>query len=118
MLNKVSKCNRISECIADKRCVWNGNPANKDLKCAFFEQKIKNAQEKQLYLEHIPEFKRLTNIDKKILKLESDKSRKVNVLLSQVYKVKIQFDQKIVRLKAQKEKVMISIYGIKKGEEL
>lgn len=115
MLTKVSKCNRINECIAEKRCVWDGNPANKDLRCMFFEQKLKAVQERMQRSEHLPEIKRLDAINSKISKLESAKKKKLNELQSLEDKAKIQFDTKITRLKNQREKILVLVYGKDKG---
>lgn len=115
MLTKVSKCNRINECIAEKRCVWNGNPANKDLRCMFFEQKMKAVQEKVQRAEHLPEIKKLNAIDARLSKLESAKKKKLNELQSLEDRIKIQFNTKISRLKRQKDKLLIEVYGKDKG---
>lgn len=118
MLTRVPKCNRISQCIEDKRCVWQGNPANKELRCAFFEQKLKKIQERQVKAEHKADFKRIDSIDSRTAKLIEDRDRKVNVLLSRIEKIKIAFNKKIERLKGQKEKTLLSIYGKEKGGQL
>lgn len=117
-MTRVPKCNRIAECIAEKRCVWQGNPANKELKCMFFEQKLKKIQEQQVRVEHKADFKRIERIDARTSKLEQDRDRKVNALLSKIDKIKIAFNTKIERLKNQKEKTLLSIYGREKGGSL
>jgi len=114
MLTKVPKCNRIAECMENKRCVWQGNPANKDLKCAFFENKLKKMQEEQLRQKHNPEFKTLTRVTERITKLTEEKNKQVNALNSKVEKVKIEYNTKIERLKGQQEKLKLSIYGSEK----